>query len=124
MLTKRKSHMKKTKKPAKQPVKLDTNGVPRAEADRIAGAIIDNALARSKTKSKPPSEAAAATAIARAYLARGGFREDPTGKSPERIEIQGTSFDDDGCYFVDVRVYVSSLNIEHVVDGSVSAEDA
>jgi hypothetical protein len=71
--------------------------------------------------------AAAATAIARAWLAKAGFHEDPTKDSPERIEIKDAGWDD-GEHYVDVRVYVPALDIEHVVDGThpdgITAEDA
>jgi hypothetical protein len=59
----------------------------------------------------------AATAIARAWLAKAGFHEDPTRDSPERIEIKDAGWDD-GEHYVDVRVYVPALDIEHVVDGT------
>lgn len=61
--------------------------------------------------------AAAATAIARDWLGKAGFHEDPTGGSPERIEIKGAGWDD-GEHYVDIRVYVPALDIDHVVDGT------
>lgn len=68
-------------------------------------------------KKRPPTEAEAATAIARAWLAKAGFHEDPTGESPERVEITDTSFDDDGNYFVVVKMYIPNLDVELVTYG-------
>ena len=76
-----------------------------------------------KTTARPPSEkpdeTEAAVAIARAWLVKAGFHEDPAGDDPARIEIQcpgweGRSHE----HYVDVRVYVPALDIDHVVDGT------
>jgi len=108
---------KKSTKPAKSSkTKLNTAGLPRAQAARVASEIIDNALARSKRK---PSETEAAEAIARAWLAKAGFHEDPTGDDPTRVEIQGPGWDGRSQeHYVDVRIYVPALDIDHVVDGT------
>lgn len=71
---------------------------------------------------KKLTEAQAATAIARARLRSAGFYEDYMGPGG-RIEILDTSFND-GTYFVDVRVFIPDLDVEHVADGSITAEDA
>lgn len=106
-------HTAKTPAPK---AKLHTGGLPKAQADRVAGEIVDNLLARSREK---PSETAAAEAIARAWLANAGFHEDPTGDDPTRIEIQGPGWDGKTHeHYVDVRVYVPALDIDHVVDGT------
>lgn len=119
--------MKKSKKAASsrakkvepaRKTKLNTTGLPRAQAERIAGDIIDNALARSRAHTKP-SESDAATAVARAWLTKAGFHEDPSGQSPERIEIQGPGWEGRSHeHYVDVRIYIPNLDVEHVVDGT------
>jgi len=112
----KKSPSPRAKKPAKAPkAKLNTTGLSRDQAKRAAGEIIDNALARSK---KQPRETDAAAAIARAWLAKAGFHEDPAGESPERVEIGFSDIGADGQRYVNVRVYVPALDIDHVVDGT------
>lgn len=70
-------------------------------------------------KSIAASESEAAVAVARAWLAKAGFHEDPSGESAERIEIRGPGWDGESCeHYVDVRVYVPALDVEHVVDGT------
>lgn len=70
-------------------------------------------------KSIAASEGEAATAIARAWLAKVGFHEDPDGQSAERIEIRGPGWDGESQeHYVDVRVYIPALDVEHVVDGT------
>ena len=107
----------RAKKPAKSSpkVKLNTTGLPHAQAERAAGEIIDNALARSK---RQPRETDAAAAIARAWLVKAGFHEDPEGESPERVEIGFSDVGAGGQRYVNVRVYVPALDIDHVVDGT------
>ena len=65
------------------------------------------------------SETEAAVAIARAWLAKAGFHEDPAGEDPARIEIQGPGWDGRNQeHYVDVRVYIPNLDVEHVVEGT------
>jgi hypothetical protein len=108
---------KKTARTAAKPRKLVTTGISRENADRIAGDIIDNALARSKAREKP-SENDAAVAIARSWLTEGGFHEDPSSEDPARIEIKHPGWDGKSQeHYVDVRIYVPAIDIEHVVAG-------
>jgi hypothetical protein len=100
---------------SKKTAKLDTNGVSRKQAEHFAGEIIDNALARSKAA---PTEADAAVAVARAWLAKAGFHEDPDGENPERVEFGFSDVGSDRERYVNVRVYVPTLDIEHVLDGT------
>lgn len=67
---------------------------------------------------RAPTETAAAVAIARMWLARAGFHEDPSGESPERVEIGFSDVGTDGERYVNVRLYVPALDIEHVLDGT------
>jgi hypothetical protein len=76
----------------------------------------DSALARS-TANKQPTENTAAVAIARAWLAKAGFHEDPDRESPERVEIGFSDVDSNGDRYVNVRVYVPRLDIDCVIDG-------
>ena len=70
-------------------------------------------------KSIRATESEAATAVARAWLAKAGFHEDPDGESPERVEIKGPGWDGESQeHYVDVRVYVPALDIDHVVEGT------
>lgn len=69
-------------------------------------------------KSLAAREMDAAVAIARAWLAKAGFHEDPDGESPERVEIGFSDVGPDGERYVNVRVYVPALDIDHVVDGT------
>lgn len=115
----KKSSITRTKKaaPARKP-KLNTTGLPRAQAERVAGDIVDNLLARSRSHEKP-NESDAVVALARAWLGKAGFHEDPSGASPERIEIQGPGWEGRSQeHYVDVRIYIPNLDIEHVVDGT------
>ena len=108
---------KKAAKKAK-PRKLVTTGITRENAERVAGEIIDNALARSRARVKP-SETEAAVAIAKRWLADAGFHEDPSREDPARVEIQGPGWDGKRKeHYVDVRVYVPAIDIDHVVDGT------
>lgn len=93
MPTTLKRRAKKTKKPAK----LNT--------------------ARSKAV-REPTESEAAVAIARAWLAKAGFHEDLRRESPERVEIGFSDVGADGERYVNVRLYVPALDVEHVVDGT------
>ena len=71
------------------------------------------------SKSIMAAESEAAVAVARAWLAKAGFHEDPDGESPERIEIKGPGWDGKSQeHYVDVRVYVPPLDIDHVVEGT------
>jgi len=123
--------MKKKAKANKQvrakPRKLVTTGITHENAERISGVIIDNALARSKAREKP-SKNDAAVAIARKWLADGGFHEDPSSDDPARIEIKHPGWDGKSQeHYVDVRIYVPAIDIEHVVKGKhpdVTLEDA
>lgn len=67
---------------------------------------------------RTPTETEAAVAIARAWLAKVGFHEDLRRKSPERVEIGFSDVGTNGERYVNVRVYVPALDIEHVVDGT------
>lgn len=69
-------------------------------------------------KSIAAREAEAAAAVARAWLAKAGFHEDPDKESPERIEIGFSDVGADGDRYVNVRVYIPALDIDHVVDGT------
>ncbi|HSX23010.1 MAG TPA: hypothetical protein VLE97_09575 [Gaiellaceae bacterium] len=69
-------------------------------------------------KSIAASEAEAATAIARAWLAKAGFHEDPDHESPERVEFGLSDIGADGERYVNVRVYIPALDIDHVMDGT------
>jgi len=90
----------------------------KSKAPKTRVAKKTNAAARlDKDWMTETTAADAATAIARAWLAKAGFHEDPTGGSPERIKIKDAGWDD-GEHYVDVRVYVPALDIEHVVDGT------
>ena len=103
-------------KPAKSR-RLVTTDISQKSADRIASDIIDNALARSKTRDKP-SENEAAVAIARSWLTEGGFHEDSSSEDPARIEIKNPGWDGKSQeHYVDVRIYVPAIDIEHVVAG-------
>lgn len=107
-----------TKKTTPRQPKLNTNGLPPAQAARVAGDIVNNLLARSHAREKP-SESDAVVAIARTWLGKAGFHEDPDGTSPERIEIQGPGWEGQSHeHYVDVRVYIPRLDVEHVVDGT------
>lgn len=119
MKTKTKTGTKKKTGTKNMPArKLSTKGLPRAQADRVAGEIINNALALSQTREKP-DESAAVIAVARAWLTKGGFHEDPERESPERVEIQGPGWDGQSQeHYVDVRVFIPSLDVEHVIDGT------
>lgn len=87
---------------------------------RSAGHLLDTR--KKSSVGEPPTEAEAAVAIARAWLAKGGFHEDntedPDERMPERIEIDDADFNDNGEYFVTVRVFIPNLDIEHVIDGT------
>jgi hypothetical protein len=76
------------------------------------------AAAKSATKKHRPTEAEAAVAIARAWLAKAGFHEDPDSESAERIEFGFSDVGSDGERYVNVRVYIPALDIDHVVDGT------
>jgi hypothetical protein len=106
-----KAKAKKAK--SKKSAKLNVHGVTRSQAHHIAGDIIDNALARSNGF---PTEATAAVAIARAWLAKAGFHED--GVSPERVEIGFSDVGAKGERYVNVRLYVPAIDVDHVVDGT------
>ena len=69
-------------------------------------------------KSLAAREMDAARAIARSWLAKAGFYEDPAGESPERVEIGFSDVGADGGRYVNVRVYVPALDIDRVVDGT------
>lgn len=98
---------------------LSTTGLSREQAERVTAKIVDDALARSKTKPEPPSETEAAIAIVRTWLGKAGFHEDPAGTDPARIEIQSPGWEGRTHeHYVDVRVYIPALDIEHVVDGT------
>jgi hypothetical protein len=82
----------------------------------LLSAAVGNAR---KPESMPPTEGEAATAIARAWLAEVGFHEDPTGKDPNRIEIQCSGWEGRTHeHYVDVRVYIPAIDIEGVIDGT------
>jgi len=68
-------------------------------------------------KSLAAREMEAAKAIARAWLAKAGFHEDAYGDAPDRIEIGMSDVGTDGERYVNVRLYIPALDIEHVVDG-------
>lgn len=79
---------------------------------------IGNARRRALVREKP-SETDAAVAVAQAWLSKAGFHEDPAGDDPARIEIQGPGWEGRSHeHYVDVRIYVPALDIEHVVDGT------
>ena len=85
---------------------------------RIPGEIIDNALARSSARVKP-SEAEAAIAIAKSWLADAGFHEDPNSEDPARVEIQRPGWDGKRKeHYVNVRIYIPALDIDHVIKGT------
>jgi len=66
-----------------------------------------------------PTEGDAAIAIARAWLGKAGFHEDPTRESPERIEVQGSGWEGSSHdHYVVVRVFIPAIDIEHVVNGT------
>jgi hypothetical protein len=66
-----------------------------------------------------PTEGEAAVAIARAWLDKAGFHEDPAHESPERLEVQGSGWEGRSHeHYVDVRFYIPAIDIEHVVDGT------
>ena len=69
-------------------------------------------------RTKKTTETEAAVAITRAWLAKASFHEDPAGASPERVEIGFSDVGADGQRYVNVRVYVPALDIDHVVDGT------
>jgi len=76
-----------------------------------------------------PTEGDAALAIARAWLSKAGFHEDPDRESPERVAFQGPGWDGrTGEHYVDVRFYIPAIDVERVVDGThpdgVTAESA
>lgn len=100
-----------------KPRAFNTTCVPRRQAERIASEIVDNALARS-SKHKEPTPANAAVAIARAWLTKAGFHEDPEGESPERIAIGFSDVDADGDRYVNVRIYIPALDVDHVVNST------
>lgn len=65
-----------------------------------------------------PSETEAARAIVRAWLVAAGFHEDPDNESPERVELGLSDVGAKRERFVNVRVYVPALDIDHVIDGT------
>ena len=74
------------------------------------------------------TESEASVAVVRAWLADDDFHEDPTGESPDRIEILGSGYDGVSReHYVDVRVYVPQIDIESEIKGegaSASGETA
>ena len=73
--------------------------------------------ARSKVV-RQPTESEAAVAIARVWLAKACFYEDLRRENPERVEIGFSDVGTNGERYVNVRVYVPALDIEHVIDGT------
>lgn len=95
---------KKTKKTKQKPSRKTANKTP--------------AVATSTTESE------AAVAVVRAWLEDDDFHEDPTGESPDRIEIRGPGYDGVSReHYVDVRIYVPQIDIESEIEGE-SAETA
>lgn len=78
---------------------------------------VPKAAAKAPAKNEP-TEAEAAVAIARAWLVKAGFHEDPSGESPERVKIGFSDVGANGERYVNVRVYVPALDVDHVVDGT------
>jgi hypothetical protein len=108
----------RTKKtaPTRKP-KLNTTGLPHAQ-DSLGFSRLRDRASRLSTMS-PATRSAAVVALARAWLGKAGFHEDPSGASPERIEIQGPGWEGRSQeHYVDVRVYIPNLDVEHVVDGT------
>lgn len=68
------------------------------------------------SKSLAAREMEAAKAIARAWLAKAGFHEDAYGDAPDRIEIGLSDVGSEGERYVNVRLYIPQLDIDHVVD--------
>jgi len=69
------------------------------------------------SKSLAARENMAAKAIARAWLGKAGFHEDEDGDAADRIEIGMSDVGSDGERYVNVRLFIPALDIEHVVDG-------
>ena len=78
-----------------------------------------------KTASRPATMGEAAVTIVRAWLSDSDFREDPTGKDPERIQIIGSGRIQiigsgyEGVrqeHYVDVRVYVEEATIQAEIE--------
>lgn len=82
---------------------------------RVTVRRVPKAATKAPAKNEP-TEAEAAVAVARAWLAKGGFHEDPTGDDPARVKIGFSDVGADGERYVNVRVYVPALDIDHVVD--------
>lgn len=65
-----------------------------------------------------PSEAEAARAVVRAWLAAAGFHEDPDSEDPGRIELGLSDVGAKRERYVNVRFFVPGLDVDHVVDGT------
>lgn len=70
-----------------------------------------------KTESHPAAMGEAAVTLVRAWLSDSNFREDPTGKDPERIQIIGSGYEGVSQeHYVDVRVYVAETTIQAEIE--------
>ncbi len=98
--------MKTSKKPTKKPLKR-TKKAP----------------AVSTSAASATEESEASVSVVRAWLADDDFHEDPTGESPDRIEILGPGYDGVSReHYVDVRVYVPQIDIESEIEGEGEGE--
>lgn len=68
---------------------------------------------RAADLAKADSRDVAATAVARAWLAKEGFREDTSDTGPSASDVDFTGSEDfDGGMWVGLRMFVSNLDIE------------
>jgi hypothetical protein len=92
--------------------KRSTKKPPKRATKKLAKATKKSAAAASTTEGK------ASVSVVRAWLADDDFHEDPTGESPDRIEILGPGYDGVSReHYVDVRVYVPQIDVESEIEG-------
>jgi hypothetical protein len=100
-------------KPRKAPTRHGTKASTRRSPGAKGEAVTQNKTGTKTSESaKAVLESAAASAIARTWLAKVGLA------SPESLQIDGTYFDYiNEMYVVNVRIYIPQLDIDAVIDG-------